>query len=543
MISLSNTPIARKLRIISLLSATAALGLAALLHIGIEVRSFRANRVEQLTALTAAVGMNATRAIRVADKVMAKELLAPIQSDPDILFASIRGAGGAQLASFAREGFSEFEARTTVTRLSQGTGDMSELTRSRAIWTGTSLALRMPVMANDRVVGEIFVQANSDSLFHRLLNYVAMTILVMLLAVLVVNALAARLQLAITRPIERLVEAINRVTREKDYTVRCEPAGTDEIGALIDGFNSMLGQMQSRRQDASAYNVLLEAEVSQRTQNIAMANERLRDTIAEAMSAREAAERAGRSRSEFLARMSQEIRTPMDGVLDMTNQLMATPLDERQRELGENIRQSGSAILAIIHDILDLSRVEAGRLQLESVEFDVREVVEGTVELLAEQAQSKGLALRCVGPPGLLRPVRGDPARLRQVLSNLVGNAVKFTDAGAVALNFSVAHAMDGTAEFRFEVTDTGIGIRPENQTRVFESFAQEDGSTARHSGGIGLGLAISKQLVELMGGKIGLTSEPGRGSTFWFTARLDEAPQSQVAPDAGAGDRARAAG
>jgi CheY-like chemotaxis protein len=223
--------------------------------------------------------------------------------------------------------------------------------------------------------------------------------------------------------------------------------------------------------------------------------------------------------------------------------LFDTDLTDEQREYVEGVRSSADALLTIINDILDFSKIEAGRLQMESVDFDVREVVEGTVELLTEQAHRKGLSLVSVGPPQALPLVRGDPARLRQVLTNLVGNAVKFTDHGEVVVRFSVASGAGGMAELHFEVADTGVGIAKENQARIFESFSQEDGSTTRRYGGTGLGLTISKQLVELMGGSIGLTSEPGQGSAFRFSVRLPEvmhAPAVATIPVTGLARAAR---
>ncbi|MCE9579167.1 MAG: hybrid sensor histidine kinase/response regulator, partial [Deltaproteobacteria bacterium] len=271
----------------------------------------------------------------------------------------------------------------------------------------------------------------------------------------------------------------------------------------------------------------LEDKVRTRTEALTSTMTTLEQANAELVKARDAADAASRAKSEFLANMSHEIRTPMNGVLGMAELLLSTDLTPRQRNLTENVQRSAVSLLAVINDILDFSKVEAGRLELEELDLDLRDVIEDTAELLARSAHVKGLELVTAIPPEVSTRLRGDPGRLRQIITNLVGNAIKFTEKGCVTV---AVHANPpderGLRALQIDIKDTGIGISRSTLDRLFSAFTQADGSMSRRYGGTGLGLVIVRKLCRMMNGDVTVTSEPGKGSTFSVVVRLPPAGQ-----------------
>ena len=517
---LRDLPIQRKLVLIIMVTSLAVVLLSTTALMVSKIISFRSDLVENLSTLANVIGRNSTAALSFNDRRSAEETLSALKAESSVIAAAIFDTGGQTFATYLPErgtaagdmGSSFFTAR----------GLEGPVHHERYRFSRRYLDLWQPIRFDGEVIGSVFLRTRLESLYHGLITYLLIGIGVLIVAAMIAYLLSRTFQGFISGPILELAQISKKVSDSQDYSLRARKSGNDELGDLIDGFNNMLLQIQLRDEALKVHRLSLEEKVAQRTAELSKMNRDLRRMLKKFADSKRAAEAANQAKSDFLANMSHELRTPLNHIIGFTelvvDQNFGSLNDVQQDYLGD-VLHSSRHLLSLINDILDLSKIDAGKLELNASAINLPEVLKNSLVMVQEKAMKHGITLETdiEGAPG---SIRADERKLRQILYNLLSNAVKFTpDGGRIILR---ARVDTDVPAVRISVTDTGIGIAAQDLTRIFDPFEQVESSANRRYQGTGLGLSLSRQLVELHGGRIWAQSRgTGKGATFAFTLPL----------------------
>ena len=528
--SFNKASLKQKLTTIIMLISLFVLLLASGAFITSKVFSYRQSMVNRLTTTAGIIGTNAQPAIILRKHLIVTQILGSLANEPGIVSAYIFSAEGEPIAHYL--------GRHNVGKAATGTlninrEDVANVLKNRKTiysFDRHRLVLFSPIINLNDLNGVVVLHSDLSELYQFIYQFIATTFVVLLLLALIAFLLSSWMQTIISRPIRELAGIIADVSINKNFSIRAKQTTEDEVGELIQGFNSMLGQIETRDEQLETYRHNLEDTVLQRTTELQATNLELQQAIKELKKAKQTAELANQAKSQFLAKISHEIRTPMIGIMGMAEQLTDAALPESERRMALTVHKSGETLLSILNDVLDFSKIESGKLKLEEIPFSLQDVCEDVIAIFADQAHEKGLDLVFHVNADCRGPFIGDPLRIKQILLNLISNAVKFTAEGKVQLT---ANCNIDDGNIHLTVTDTGIGIPEKVHGKVFESFAQADDSMARNFGGSGLGLSIVRQLTQLMGGRCNLQSAPGQGSTFQIDLKL-QSTKISIAPEQG---------